>query len=256
MPFPVVTSSTAIGRAPVRSTTYGQYNYYSTPQTIGRPVGGGTAGGMTGSGSRGGSNPAAESFYNDVLSGKQLPFSPFAKSQMLSQQSDMSAAAEGARNQQMYGAAAAGGASANDPSMKAAALSNMAARQTQNQTAARDIDTAAYQANFGAQMGAANQLNANAMAREQWAQQAASGAGVGMPFSPWGSGQSGGGGSTPSNTVGMGLYGNRDPFGYNASYEGVARPQGLNLPWQQSRPQYQTPGIIPGHSASDYDFAR
>jgi hypothetical protein len=70
----------------------------------------------------------------------------------------------------------------------------MAARQTQNQTAARDIDTQANTANFGAQMNAASQLNQNAMQRAQWAQAAASGAGVGMAFSPWGSGQGGDGG--------------------------------------------------------------
>lgn len=183
---------------PVSGTSYGQYNYYSKPQTIGTQIGGGKPGSGGGSSSTTTGNADAEAWFGGVLSGQNLPFSPFAQSQMLSQQSDMSAAAEGARNQQLMGNAAVGGASANDPSLRAGQMANMAARQGQNQTAARDISSAANQANFGAQMNAASELNRNAMTRAQWAQQNAAGGGI--PFSPWG--MSGGfGGSTPSNYV-------------------------------------------------------
>ena len=185
MPFPTYSSSSGtIGGAPVRNSTYGQYNYYQTPQTLGRPAGGGGASTTTTG------NADAESWFKDVMGGKNLPFSPFQQSQALSQQSDMSAAAEGARNEQMMGNAAAGGASASDPSLQGGRMANMAARQTQNQTAARDISAQANKVNFGAQMDAASQLNQNAMQRAQWAQ--ASGQ-SGMAFSPFGSGQSGGG---------------------------------------------------------------
>ena len=64
------------------------------------------------------------------------------------------------------------------------------------------------------------------MTRAQWAQ--SGGAGAGMAFSPFGSGQSGGGGSTRSQTVGMGLYGNNydtneaDPYGTGVAGRGGA----------------------------------
>lgn len=197
---------------PVSNTTYGQYNYYTTPQTIGKPIGGTKPTGTTGGGSSTTTtgNADAESWFKDVMGGKTLPFSPFKQSQMLSQQSDMSAAAEGAQNEQLANQAAMGGASASDPSMAAARSSNMAHRQTANQTAARDISAAAEQQNFAAQMEAASQLNSNAQQRALWAQQAANGAAIGMPFSPWGAGGGGGGRgySTPSQTVGQGLFGN------------------------------------------------
>lgn len=193
-------SGTSVAGAPVYNTTYGGF----TP--TGR-IGGGY--GFNVSGSGGGEG---EKWLSGVLGGKNLPFSPFTQKQMLSQQSDMSAAAEGARNQQMMGAAAAGGASANDPSLRAAKLGNMAARQTQNQTAARDISAQASQQNFGAQMQAANALNQNAMQRAQWAASAASQYPLGMtPMSPWG-GSLNSGWSSPSQTVGQGLYGGQ-PYG-------------------------------------------
>ena len=212
MPFPTYSSSSGtIGRAPVRNSTYGQYNYYQTPQTIGRPAGGGAGGGGSSTTTTG--NADAESWFKDVMGGKNLPFSPFQQSQALSQQSDMSAAAEGARNEQMMGSAAAGGASASDPSLQGGRMANMAARQTQNQTAARDISAQANRVNFGAQMDAASQLNQNAMQRAQWAQ--ASGQ-SGMAFSPFGSGQSGGGqGSGQSGGFG--------------GYHGIGEQQGESM---------------------------
>lgn len=149
---------------------FGYANPYGPFSGLQRATTGGTTAPMGSGGSTttssSGPTPTAEAWMNDVLAGKNLPFSPFAKSQMLSQQSDMSAAAEGARNGQMMGAAAMGGASASDPSLQGARMSNMAARQAQNQTAARDIDVQANTANFGAQMDAASMLNQNAMNRE------------------------------------------------------------------------------------------
>lgn len=221
MPFPIVTSTAgSLGGAPVRRTTYGQYNYYQTPQTIGNRIGGTSPGynpaGGGGSSSTTRGNPQAEEWLGGVLAGKNLPFSPFTQSQMLSQQSDMSAAAEGARNQQMMNAAASGGASASDPSMAAAKMSNMAARQVQNQTAARDIGAQAAQRNFGAQMDAAGILNQNAMQRAQWQQAAASGAGAGMAFSPFGSGMGGGGYGS----------GRSMPFG---GYHGIGNQQAADM---------------------------
>ena len=237
MPFPTYSSSSGyIAGAPVRNTTYGNYNYYSTPRTIGTQIGGGTGGTGGGSSTTQTGNADAEAWFKGVMGGQNLPFSPFAQSQMLSQQSDMSAAAEGARNQQLTGNAAAGGASANDPSLRAGQMSNMAARQGQNQTAARDISANANQANFGAQMQAASQLNNNAMQRAQWAQSAGSG---GIPFSPFGSGQSGGGGSTPSMTVGMGFGGGADFVTGNRSAPGG---YGTGSTYEQRMAQYrQTP---------------
>jgi hypothetical protein len=148
---------------------------------------------------------AADKFFSGVLSGENLPFSPFQKSQMLSQASDMSAAAESALNNRMTGNAAFGGASANDPSLQAARLSNQAARQAQNQTAARDIDTQANERNFSAQMAAAEALNRNQLQREAWDRERnnafAQGPGPAMMFGGAASGGMGGQ-SRPSAFVG------------------------------------------------------
>jgi hypothetical protein len=214
--------------------TYGQYNYYTTPQTIGKPIGGGTSGGGSSATTTG--NSDAEAFFKDVMAGNRLPFGPQQQAAQLSQASDMTSAAESAQNQALMAAGAAGGASANDPSVQAAKMNNMARRQVGNQTAARDIQTRADQTNFGAQMDAAGQLNSNAMQRAQWAQSQGGGA-AGLAYSPFGSGMGGGGGgqSRPSQTVGAGLFGNNyftnqaDPYG--------AGTQGYKQPWQ-TRPTY------------------
>jgi hypothetical protein len=117
---------------------------------------------------------------------------------MVSRASDMTAAAEGANNQRTASVAAAGGASANDPSYQAAQLANQANRQTANQTAVRDIDTETEKANFGAEAEAANALNQNAMQRESYAHQQANQANnQAMSFLPWNAsgGSSGNGGN-------------------------------------------------------------
>lgn len=202
--------------APVTSTKYGQYNYYQNPQTIGRQVGGGMplAGGGSSTTTTG--NGDAEAWFRDVLAGNNLPFSPQQQAAQLTQQTDMNAAAESARNQQLMANAAMGGASANDPSMQGAKASSFARRQTDNSRAAGQIASQANSANFGAQMNAASQLNQNAMQRAQWAQNAASGAGVGMAFSPWGSGQGGGG------------YGNGQSQVFGG-YHGISVPQANDM---------------------------
>ena len=141
----------------------------------GRPIGptAGTArpatGGTPGTGTGGGTGSAAEQWLNDILSGKNLPFNAQVQAQQLSQASDMNAAAENARNGQLDANAAAGGASARDPSMQGAKAANFARRQTDNQTSARDISQAAALGNFNAQSSAAGTLNANEMQRQQWA---------------------------------------------------------------------------------------
>ena len=138
----------------------------------------------------GGSTDSAEKWMNDVLAGKNLPFSPEQQAAQLTQQSDMNAAGESARNQNMMANAAAGGASANDPSMQGAKAANFARRQTDNTRAAGDIASRASSANFGAQMQAAGQLNNNQMQRQSWQQNTNSQA---MNFMPWNRGGSSGG---------------------------------------------------------------
>lgn len=109
-----------------------------------------------------------EAWLKDVLSGKNLPFNPQQQAAMLGQQAEMSAAAEGARNDELMAGAAASGASGRDPSLRGAKAANFASRQVANQRAAGDIAAQANSANFNAQAGAAGALNANAMTRQGW----------------------------------------------------------------------------------------
>lgn len=168
---------------------------------------------------------AGADFLGGVVSGKQLPFSPEWQAGQLSQQSDMSAAAEGAQNAQLAGRAAMGGASAFDPSFAAAQAGNMARRQTANQTAKRNIGQQAQTGNFAAQMDAANALNRNEMQRQQWAQQQAGNA---MAFLPGMSGGFSAGSRKSQSTPGQYFGGfssnatsnGRDPWG-----------QGTTNPW-------------------------
>ncbi len=134
---------------------------------VGGPAGGGQSGGGSGSGS------AAQQWLNDVLSGKNLPFNAQVQAQQISQASDMNAAGEAARNGQIDANAAAGGASAHDPSLQGAKASNFARRQTENQQAARDISERGTAQNYAAQRSAAGELNGDQMQRDSWAQQAA-----------------------------------------------------------------------------------
>lgn len=225
----------AYGQKPV--TTYGQYNYYNQPQVIGRPVdpqnnpaaGAGSAMSTTG-------NSDAEAWFKDVMSGKNLPFSQQQQAAQLTQQTDMNAAAESARNGQLDANAAAGGASASDPSFRGAKAANFARRQTDNSHAAGGIAAQANSANFGAEQQAATQLNQNSMQRAQWAQ---SSMGNNVPFSPWGSGQGGGGGQSnggyakpQSSFMGFGSNASTnsaDPWGQGSL--------GYRQPWQQQQRQ-------------------
>lgn len=134
----------------------------------------------------------ADKWLEDVLAGKNLPFSPEQQAAQLTQQSDMSAAAEGARNEQAGAAASAGGSSGRDPSLQGAKMNSLARRQTDNQQAAGNIAAQAGQVNFGAQMNAANTLSGNSMTREGWNQQnRQSASNNAQQFLPWN--QSGGG---------------------------------------------------------------
>ena len=152
---------------------------------------GGGAGGAYGSGSSGPTN-AASSWYNGVLSGTNLPYSPFAKTNLESKATGMNAAAETARNQTMVGNAAANGASASDPSMAGAKLNSMAHRQTDNANSVQDIESQANQANFAAQSNAAAHLSQTQLAYDEMANSNA------MRYSPFGQG---GGGSSRRSQI-------------------------------------------------------
>lgn len=113
---------------------------------------------------------AATKFLNGVLAGKNLPYDKTTQSNMLSEQSGMAAAAEGARNQELNNSALAGGSSYNDPSLAGGRASNMAARQAANMNAARDIAQNANVQNFDAQQQAAKSLATFGLAESDRAQ--------------------------------------------------------------------------------------
>ena len=169
-----------------------QYGY----QNPNGPYGGGGVGGAGGAGGAYGSGTgptnAASSWYNGVLSGTNLPYSPFAKTNLESKATGMNAAAETARNQTMVGNAAANGASASDPSMAGAKLNSMAHRQTDNANSVQDIESQANQANFAAQANAAAHLSQTQLAYDEMANSNA------MRYSPFSGGGYGGGSSRRS----------------------------------------------------------
>lgn len=166
-----------------------QFGYQNPNGPFG--VGGGGAGGASGSGSSGPTN-AASSWYNGVLSGNNLPYGPFAKTNLESKATGMNAAAETARNETMVGNAAANGASASDPSMAGAKLNSMARRQTDNANSVQDIESQANQANFAAQANAAAHLSQTQLAYDEMANSNA------MRYSPFSGGGYGGGSSRRS----------------------------------------------------------
>lgn len=175
---------------------YGYANPYGPYSGLAKATTGGgmpTAGGGSSTTTTG--NADAEAWLKNVMAGNNLPFSPQQQAAMLTQQSDMGAAAESARNQSLDANAAASGASGRDPSLQGAKAANFAARQVGNQRAAGDIATKANSANFGAQMNAAETLNNNAMTRAAW-QQSGGGASA---FLPWNAGRGGGGGTGVNN---------------------------------------------------------
>lgn len=188
------------------------------------PYGGG--GGGTGSGSSGPTN-AASQWYEGVMKGDNLPYSPFAVKNLESQATDMNAAAEGARNEQMTGQAAANGASASDPSMQGAKMNSMARRQTDNTQAVNDIQSKANQANFSAQADAAAHMTQMKLAYDEMANSNA------MRYSPFGSG-----GRSQSPQGGGEFW---QPVGHRSSsgflQMGGNVPQPIALPQRNKRPQ-------------------
>lgn len=144
-----------------------------------------------------GSNEGVD-FLKDTVAGKHLPYDQNYQSAQMADATDMSAAADGARTAQMDADAAAGGASANDPSLRGARLASMGQRQAQNQTAKREIAGKASAGNFDAQERAAESLNRNEMAREEFAnrkdlvqmgygrQDQLRAQDMALQFSPWG----------------------------------------------------------------------
>lgn len=192
-----------------QQTTYSQgnglgtiYQYgHQTPYGpfTGLPVAGapGATGGTSTSTATSGPTGAAQTFLNGVLSGDKLPYSPDRINQMYSQASDQNASAEGALNARQDQTAAAGGASASDPSRNGAKLNTMAARQTANATSKRDINQTATGANFDSQLKAASMLE------ESRRQSEALAAGVqrqAMGYMPWN--QGGGGGAQQQQSGG------------------------------------------------------
>lgn len=172
---------------------YGPYT--GLPKAPGAPGAASGGGGSSTSTSTTGPTGQAQTFLNGVLSGDKLPFSPAVRTGMLSQQSDMNAAAESALTGRMDANAAVGGAGANDPSLQGGKLGAMAKRQTANSTAKRDIDTQAEGANFDAQLRAASMLE------ESRRQSEALAAGVqktAMGYMPWNQ-QGGGSGGGVNN---------------------------------------------------------
>jgi hypothetical protein len=159
----------------------------------------GGAGGASGAGSSGPTN-AASSWYNGVLSGTNLPYSPFAKANLESKATGMNAAAETARNETMVGNAASNGASASDPSLQGAKLNSMARRQTDNANSVQDIESQANQANFAAQANAAAHLSQTQLAYDEMANSNA------MRYSPFSGGMGGGVSSRRSQVENPGFW--------------------------------------------------
>lgn len=179
------------GYDPNGQPSLGPYSFLSTQNLYSGITGAGNARpGSTGqstttSTTTPGPNPA-EGWLQGVLDGKELPYSPTTTGAMLSGQSDMNGAAESAQNAAMASRAAAGGASAFDPSFAAGKAATMARRQTANQTAKRDIDAKAGTANFGAKLDAAGLLSNNALTRELASQRTQqSNMNAALQFMPW-----------------------------------------------------------------------
>jgi hypothetical protein len=137
---------------------FGAQNPFGPYAGLNRAPGvGGTGSSTTTSGSAGPTD-AASAFFNEVLSGKKLPYDQSTQDSLYSTASDMSAAAEGANLQQATAAAQRGGASANDPSLQGQHLALQGQRQAANMKSKQDISNKSNIANFGAQEDAANAL--------------------------------------------------------------------------------------------------
>lgn len=178
------------------------------------------SGGSSSASASSGPSAAGQQFLSGVLDGSKLPYSPDRVNAMYSQASDQNAAAEGALQGQIASNAAAGGASASDPSLKGAQLGAMAHRQSANATAKRDINQTATGANFDAQMRAAGMTEQSRMESERLQAQIAQRA---MGYMPWSQGGGGGGQSRPSSFVG-GYGGNRYTNPYDPNGDGELNP--------------------------------
>lgn len=132
----------------------GPYAFLAQNGSANKPT---NSGGSTG-GSSGGADSAARQYLSGVVSGQNAPYNQKTRDSMYSQQSNMAAAAEAGRNQQIAEQSAMGGASPSDPSYQRLIRQSMAARQSQNQQSMGDIDRTANLANQQAQQSAANTL--------------------------------------------------------------------------------------------------
>jgi hypothetical protein len=194
-----------------------------------------------------GPTAGAESWLNGVLAGTNLPFSPEVQSAQLATASDMTSDAEAARNGAMNAQAAAGGASANDPSLQGAKMNSMARRQSDNTQAQNSIKSQANIKNFGAQMDAAGQLQQTALTREGFAHNMQNQALGFLPWNAGGRGNSGGGeggddggGHKQGGNGFMGFY--NGPGATTNSYQtpyGAMTPQ--KKPQQKPQQSWNTP---------------
>jgi hypothetical protein len=144
----------------------GAVNFTTAPGTVGSTLGGGgatgygaNAGGATGGvgGTNAAMGTAALQRLEAVGKGESGPVDAATKANMLSKQSDMSAAMESQQNAALRRTTAAGGGSLYDPSQGAAEGENAEERQLANMASKRDIDLGAQQQNWEAQF-AANRL--------------------------------------------------------------------------------------------------
>jgi hypothetical protein len=181
---------------------YGPYSFLpragGTTSPGYNPQGGGSTRGSTTTSTPSG----AEGWLQNTMAGNNAPYSQTNTNAMMGRQANMSSAAESANLGQINANAAAGGASANDPSLRHSRQQVMDKRQQQNMGARQNIDAMAQQANFGAQMQAADILHRTQLQREGWAN---SNSNAAMSFLPWnrGGGYDNTEGNSDSNWYGM-----------------------------------------------------
>lgn len=137
---------------------FGQANPYGPYSTLPRSgtVNAGPSGGAAKS--TGGGDSVARQYLTGVVQGQNAPYNEATRTSMYSQASNMNAAAEAGRNQQLAEQSAMGGASPSDPSYQRLIRQSMAARQGANQQAMGDIDRTANIANQQTQQQAAGTL--------------------------------------------------------------------------------------------------
>jgi hypothetical protein len=206
---------------------------------------GGTGGSTTTSGSAGPTD-AASAFFNEVLSGKKLPYDQSTQDSLYSTASDMSAAAEGANLEQATATAQRGGASANDPSLQGQRLSLQSQRQGQNMKSKQDISNKSNIANFGAQEDAANALQQANFEQQRINQGNMNSL---MPYSRGGSGGSGKGNNFGGNQ-GFLQFQNANLGNFRSPQHAQVRPQASG-PGTWSEAQWED--LIPGEQNNSYN---